>query len=138
MVEQMTYLRKLPELTAENTAFWQGGRDGQLLIYRCGDCSRFFHPPQPICSFCQSWNVSPEPVSGRGSVVSFTINHQAWAPGLEVPFIIAIVELMEQDGLRFLTNIVSSPVNQVAIGMAVAVTFEQVDDVWLPLFEAVE
>ena len=39
-------------------------------------------------------------MSGRGTVYSYTINRQAWVPGLDVPFVIAIVELDEQPGLR--------------------------------------
>ncbi|KCZ45740.1 Zn-ribbon domain-containing OB-fold protein [Hyphomonas sp. CY54-11-8] len=83
-------------------------------------------------------DVSSEPVSGRGRVVSFTINHQAWAPGLVVPFVIAIVELVEQTGLRFLSNIVNCDPDDVLIGMEVVVVFEQIEDVWLPLFEAAQ
>ena len=135
---EANFARKLPQLTAENTPFWQGGRDGHLLIYKCRSCSDLFHPPQPVCPSCQGMDVSSEPVSGRGRVVSFTINHQAWAPGLVVPFVIAIVELVEQTGLRFLSNIVNCDPDDVLIGMEVVVVFEQIEDVWLPLFEAAQ
>lgn len=74
-------------------------------------------------------------MSGKGTVVSFTVNHQAWVPGLTVPYVVAIVELAEQAGLRFVSNIVGGSVDDVAIGMPVRVTFEQIEDVWIPLFE---
>jgi hypothetical protein len=48
--------------------------------------------------------------------------------------VIAIVELEEQAGLRFVTNIEDVDVDEVFIGMPVRVTFRQEDDVWLPLF----
>lgn len=83
-----------------------------------------------------SSQVGARPVSGRGKVVSFTINHQAWLPDLPVPYVVAIVELAEREGLRFLTNIVGGEIGDVHIGMPVRVTFEQQEDVWLPLFEA--
>jgi uncharacterized protein len=130
----MAMARKLPLLTAENRAFWQGGAEGELRICRCADCRRWIHPPTPICLGCDSPDVGPEPVSGRGRVASFTINHQQWSPELEVPFVIAIVELVEQPGLRFLTNVISCSPDAVAIGMPVHVVFEQHEDVWLPLF----
>ncbi len=126
--------RKLPQLTPENSAFWQGGANGELLIERCNDCQRWQHPPGPICRACGSRSVQPRPVSGRGRVFSFTINHQPWTPALAVPNAIAIVELEEQPGLRFVSNVVDCPVESVAIGMAVRVQFLQQDDVWLPLF----
>jgi uncharacterized OB-fold protein len=131
----MTLARKLPQLSPETTPFWQGGAAGELRIFRCQACALWIHPPTPICPKCDCLNVGPEPVSGQGRVASFTINHQVWAPGLEVPFVIAIVELPEQPGLRFLTNIVGCDPQAVEIGMPVRVVFEQHEDVWLPLFE---
>jgi uncharacterized OB-fold protein len=130
----MAMARKLPLLTQENRAFWQGGAEGELRICRCGACGEWIHPPTPICLKCDSLDLGPQAVSGRGSVASFTINYQKWAPELEVPFVIAIVELVEQPGLRFLTNVVGCPPDAVAIGMPVRVVFEQHEDVWLPLF----
>jgi uncharacterized OB-fold protein len=127
--------RKLPRLTVETAPFWQGGAQNTLRICRCKACGFRLHPPTPICPKCNSFDVAPEPVSGRGRVASFTINHQPWAPDLEVPFVIAIVELIEQPGLRFLTNIVNCDYRDVVIDMAVKVVFEQHEDIWLPLFE---
>ncbi|MCU6453128.1 OB-fold domain-containing protein [Sphingomonas sp. A2-49] len=127
--------RKLPMLTAENRAFWQGGERGELLIYRCRSCEAWFHPPAPVCPRCNAVEVGPEPVSGRGTVATFTINIQAWTPELAEPYVVAIVELVEQPGLRFATNIVGCAPDQVAIDMPVRVTFLPCDDVWLPLFE---
>jgi uncharacterized OB-fold protein len=127
--------RKLPLLTPETTPFWHGGEHGVLNIYHCKQCEHLFHPPAPVCPSCMSTAVGPRPVSGRGTVTSFTINHQAWAPDLPVPYVVAIVELVERAGLRFVTNIVGGKPGDVRIGMPVRVTFEQVEDVWLPLFE---
>ncbi len=127
--------RKLPLLTAENRAFWQGGERGELLVYRCRSCETWFHPPAPICPRCNAVEVGPEPVSGRGTVASFTINVQAWTPELAAPYVVAIVELIEQSGLRFVTNIVGCAPDQVTIDMPVRVTFVPCDDVWLPLFK---
>jgi uncharacterized OB-fold protein len=130
--------RKLPALTAESRAFWQGGAEGQLLIHHCGDCARFFHPPAPICPVCLGENIVPSPVQGTGQVMSFTINHQKWRPELDVPYVVAIVELTEQEGLRLVTNIVNSDPQDIHVGMPVKVLFIQQEDVWIPLFEAVE
>ncbi|AWI74241.1 DNA-binding protein [Parazoarcus communis] len=127
--------RKLPAITADSAPFWQGGESGQLQIHKCAACNRYFHPPAPICPSCCSREVAPQPVSGKGKVLSFTINHQAWRPDLDVPYVVAIVELPEQTGLRFVTNIVGLPPEAVRIDMPVRVRFEQQEDVWLPVFE---
>lgn len=129
--------RKLPLLTDETKPFWQGGRSGRLMIYRCTSCGRHFHPPAPICPHCGAFGVSPEQVGGGGRVLSFTVNHQAWTPELTMPYVIAIVELDGTQGVRLVSNIVRTPIDRLAIEMPVQVVFEQHDDVWLPLFEGV-
>ena len=88
----------------------------------------------PVCPRCYSRALSPHPVSGRGRVHTFTVNHQPWAPGAEEPYVIAIVVPEEQDDVRLTTNIVDIPVDQVSIGMEVEVVFEDHDPVFLPLF----
>ncbi|PKO28136.1 MAG: DNA-binding protein [Betaproteobacteria bacterium HGW-Betaproteobacteria-18] len=127
--------RKLPSITPDNVNFWHDGAKGQLTIHYCQQCPRFFHPPAPICPRCTSFAVEPRRVSGKGHVASYTINYQAWRPDLTTPYVVAIVELEEQAGLRFVSNIVDIPPEEVRINMAVKVRFEQHEDVWLPLFE---
>jgi uncharacterized protein len=129
-----TQPRKLPVLTAETEAFWTGGRDGQLLIQRCGDCGRYQHPPQPLCPVCRTETMAPSPVSGRGTVKTFTINHQQWLTGLDPCFVFAAVELPEQAELYVFSNIMAPP-EVVRSGLPVKVRFEHHQDVWLPVFE---
>jgi uncharacterized OB-fold protein len=127
--------RKLPALTPDTAPFWQGGSRGVLQIHYCASCHCFFHPPNPVCPTCNSFDVAPRPVSGRGRVVTFTINRQAWTPALADPYVVAIIELAEQANLRLLSNIVGCDPDAVAIDMPVSVTFEQFEDVWIPMFE---
>ena len=75
----------IPELEADSETFWRSCRVGKLMINRCQSCGWFVHPPVPVCAKCRGVDVKPEQVSGRGVLVSFTINHQAWVSGLEVP-----------------------------------------------------
>ena len=127
----------IPQITDENGAFWTGGRDGELLIFRCTSCGYWIHPPTPRCPQCLSDAVEPQAVSGRGTVYSYTINRQAWVPGLEVPFVIAMVELDEQPGLRLMTNIVDCPTEEVEIGMVVEVAFVERGEAFIPVFQKV-
>jgi uncharacterized OB-fold protein len=123
-----------PQVDDDNRAFWTGGRDGELRINRCGDCGFYIHPPTPRCPQCLSERVAPEPVSGRGHVYTFTVNQRAWAPGLDVPYVIAIVELEEQHGLRLMTNIVGCPPDAVTVDMPVQVEFREQGDAFAPVF----
>jgi uncharacterized protein len=127
----------IPQITDENGAFWTGGRDGQLLITRCTSCGYWIHPPSPRCPKCLGDAVEPSAVSGRGRVYSFTINRQAWVPGLEVPFVIAMVELDEQPGLRLMTNIVDCAPEEVEIGMPVEVAFVERGEAFVPVFHKI-
>jgi uncharacterized OB-fold protein len=133
----MAVKRSRPRLDDDNRAFWTGGKEGRLNLTKCGDCAGFTHPPRRICRHCRSENVAQVAVSGRGVVDTFTINYQAWAPHMEVPFVIARVRLSDAPGVYLTTNIVNCPVEEVAIDDAVQVTFEEQDGIWYPLFEKV-
>lgn len=129
--------RDLPTLNERNRFFWQSGKDGCLRFTQCKNCEHYIHPSAPICPKCRSRDVAPAAVSGSGEVATFTINRQAWQAGLEHPFVVALVELVEQPGLRLTTNIVNCQVDEVHIGMSVRVLFDHREDVWLPLFEPI-
>ena len=128
-------MRPLPELTPWNEWFWTSGADGQLRIQRCADCGTFVHPPVPICPVCRSRSSEPTPVSGRATVVGYTVNQHQWTPALPPPYAIAVVALAEDPAVRLTTNIIGCDVDDVHIGLDVAVRFEHHDDVWLPMFE---
>lgn len=130
----MTSFRPLPELNDLNRFFWTSGADGKLRMQRCQDCNRWLHPAGVICPECLSRNLAPQELSGQGTVEAVTLNYQPWFPGVEVPYVIAIVSLDEQKGLNLTTNIVGVPPESVHIGQRVRVVFEAVEDVYLPLF----
>jgi uncharacterized OB-fold protein len=124
----------LPSLTPDNEFFWTAGAEGVLRFQRCQDCGRYLHTPTPVCRFCGSRSVEVEAVSGRGVVEAFTVNHQQWDPDLPPPYVVAIVSIDEDPGVRLTTNIVGCEPDDVAIGMPVEVSFRHVEDVWLPVF----
>jgi uncharacterized OB-fold protein len=130
--------RILPKLDERNTPFWTGGEHGELRFWRCQACRWWLHPAGPRCPSCLSKDLAVEAASGRATIHTFTVNHQAFMPGPDLPFVIAIVELPEQEGLRLTTNVVGIEPEAVRIGMPVEVVFEHHDDVWLPLFQPVD
>ncbi len=130
-------MRALPRLDSFNRDFWTGGEQGELRIMHCQDCDTYIHPPRPVCRACLSDNVAPKAVAGTGVVDTFTINHQKWHPMMDVPFVVARVALDDAPGVIITSNIVGCDVNEVEFGDKVQVTFEQQDDVFIPLFEKV-
>jgi acetyl-CoA acetyltransferase/uncharacterized OB-fold protein len=133
--EEPAPVRPLPQPTLASAEFWAAGSDGVLRIARCADCGAYTHPPLPRCRSCRGDRVTMSPVSGRGVVAGFTVNHQQWLADFPPPYVIAVVALAEDDGARLTTNIVNCPVAEVHIGMAVRVLFEKAGDVYVPLFE---
>jgi uncharacterized protein len=136
MVANGPSFRLLPRLSDDNEFFWTSGEDGALRILRCNDCQSFIHPPSPICPRCLSRSLAPEKVSGRGKVETFSVNYQQWIPGSD-PYIIAWVSIDEQPDVRLTTNLVGTEPDDLFVGMEVAVEFEHLDDVYLPLFRPI-
>ena len=129
--------RMLPELNDHNRAFWTGGADGQLLIAFCVTCELWVGPPAADCPDCGGV-LEARPVSGRGTVFTYTVNHQPFNPEVPVPYVIAIVELEEQADLRIASNIVDCEPDSVRTGLPVEVRFEREDvgdeSVYMPVF----
>ena len=118
--------RMLPTLDQHNRAFWTGGGGEALMIGWCAGCGRWAPPPAADCPDCGG-ALEPRPVSGRGTVFTYTVNHQPFHPAVPVPYVIAIVELEEQADLRLAANIVGCDPSAVRVGLAVEVRFEAQD-----------
>ena len=128
--------RILPAVGPDNEHFWKGGAVGELRFLRCQACRSWIHPPAPLCPDCLGRELGPEAVSGRATVHSYTVNHQPWIPGFDPPYLVAIVDIEEQAGMRLTTNLVHCEVDDVSIGMPVRVCFEERDEgIFIPLFE---
>jgi uncharacterized protein len=136
-MDQETAARIPPMLTDLNRHFWTGGSEGALRFLRCVDCGYYLHPPGPVCRRCLSSDLEVATVSGRGHVLTYTINRQPWRPGVPVPYVIAIVELVEQPGLRLTTNLVRCEDEDIEISMPVQVEFDRAGEIYVPVFAPV-
>ena len=126
--------RPLPPVTDETEFFWTSGADGTLRLQECTHCSALIHPPQPVCRYCRSHEMSVREVSGRATLSSFTVNHRFSLPGLPAPYVVAQVAIVEDPRVRLTTNIVDCDPDQLEIGQLVEVVFDKHGDVYLPLF----
>jgi uncharacterized OB-fold protein len=134
-----TDIRPRPEPDDVSRFFWDAAGEGRLMLQRCGRCTRFQYPPDVACVHCQGTTLVPTEVSGRGSVWSFTVVERLFHAGFaaSLPYVVALVELEEQGGLRLLTNIVDVAPDRVVIGMPVEATFEDRGEVSVPQFRPV-
>ena len=129
----MSNERPLPLVTPETEPFWTSGADGVLRLPRCRDCGQLLHPSMVVCPDCHGAELEQAEVSGRATVLGYTVNYQAWLPGYAPPYVVAVVAVLEEPSVRLTTNIVACEPDAVHVGMSVRVVFEQHDDVWLSL-----
>ena len=126
MADPKAYKKPLPRIDEESRGYWEALARHELYFQRCRSCGTQRFYPRAVCPVCLSEAVEWVRASGRGTVYSFTVTYQNQAPGFreEVPYVLAVVELAE--GVRMMTNVVGCPPDQVRIGMAVEVVFEDV------------
>jgi uncharacterized OB-fold protein len=120
--------------------FWEGAREGKLLAQQCADCGHRQHPPSPVCRSCLSDRVSPTELSGRGTVYTYTVTTHVFHPSFaeKVPYILVVVELEEQPGLKMLSRMTDCTEDDVRVDMEVEVRFtNEGEGVVLPLFAPV-
>jgi len=128
--------RPLPRPTPESKPFWDGCRNHQLLIQKCKSCGDLRFPPSLLCPSCSSLETEWVPSSGKGEIWSHAVFHKVYHPAFErnIPYVVAVVEL--EEGVRMVTNIVGCAPDEVSIGMAVEVFFDDVaPEVTIPRFK---
>ena len=136
--DDQTPTRPLPAVTPLTEPYWTGGARGRLTMQRCRRCRRISHPPSILCRYDHSPDLEWEDLSGRGVVESWTENHHQWFPGIEPPYLVALVAIAEDRSARLLTSLVDIDAGDVTEGLEVQVRFEECTDdegtVWLPVF----
>ena len=128
--------RPLPLPDEVSAFFWDGAREGRLLVQRCSACTRYQYPPDVVCTYCQSAALEAASVSGRGFLYSYSVVDRPFNEGFvdALPYVLGLVELDEQPGLRMITNIVDAAETPLQVGMPLEVTFEDRGEVVLPQF----
>jgi uncharacterized OB-fold protein len=78
-------------------------------------------------------------VSGRGSLFTWVTVYRSFVPGYaaRVPYVTALVELVEDPALRVATYLVGSEGLELRLGLPVHVEFELIENgIALPVFRA--
>lgn len=107
--------------------FYTGLEEGKLLVQRCASCGTLRNPPSPACPDCQSLAWQATPMSGRGSVFSYVVHYHPPLPGFDNPHPVVLVEL--EEGIRFVGAIAGIAVEDIRIGMPVAIEFQRRGDI---------
>ena len=124
--------RFIPETSKISQPFWDSCKAGAMTIQKCEDCGHYAYYPVYICPECTSRKLAWTPVSGRGTVYTYTAADSSIF-GNE-PIIVALVEL--EEGAMMMSNIINAEPGEVGIGTAVTLTYQPIsDDFTLPVFE---
>ena len=113
--------------------FWEGVKEGKLLIQQCSDCSELRQPPGPMCPHCQSLLWHAKQATGRGHVYSWIVSKHPTELD-EHPRIVALIDLDE--GVRMVSNLRDVALSSVYEAMPVQVFFDA--EYGLPQFCPVE
>jgi uncharacterized OB-fold protein len=133
-----SYSKPLPTITDDNRPFWDGARNGRLMMQRCCGCNHVRYPVARICPRCLSDEAEWVELSGKGSIFSYVVFHQVYDRSFkdDVPYNVAMVQLDE--GPRLFSNIEISDGQKPKVGDRIEVCFDPVTpDVTLPRFRLV-
>ena len=121
----------------ESDFYWEKCKEHELWLRHCKACNNTYFYPRDICPGCFSRDTDWIQSSGKAILHAFAIVYRAPVPAFrgKEPFVTAIVEL--EGGARMPTNIVDCEADpeHIKIGMALQVTFDDLDDkISLPKF----
>jgi len=131
--------KPVPVIQPWTRQFWTATKQGKLLVQHCSDCNCNIFFPKKVCPECWSENLTWIESSGRAKVYTFTVMRDMVEPKFmaDLPYVIAMVDL--DRGIRMTTRIVNCKHENVAIGMDVAVVFQDVSpECALPMFQPVD
>ncbi len=96
------------------------GEDPHLVAHECVSCGARYFDRRNACAGCSGTEFRDVAVAREGEVRSFTIVSFA-APGVDVPFVAALVDC---DGTSVKANIVNTPADpeHISLGMKVRLT----------------
>lgn len=127
----------LPQPDAQAQPFFDALNEGRLAVQRCKHCETLAHPPRALCPGCQRKDFDWPAMSGKGTVYSYVVTHQAIHPAFAGRTPLATVEVALAEGPRLTSNLLDVPPEKIAIGMPVVACLERVaEGVVLPLFRA--
>jgi hypothetical protein len=127
-----------PSTYVDTAPFWEGAKNGKLVLQYCKDTGRFQHYPRPVSIFTGSRNLEWREVSGKGTIYACTVIRVP-GPGLDGRLPLSVVTVELDENVRIIGNILNADPNSVAIGQRVEVAWDRLGgDVKYPGFNIVE
>jgi uncharacterized protein len=131
-------LKPRPMPDADTGRYWEGIREGRLLLQHCTACGHVQLYQQSRCRACGSDALVHRAASGRARVHSFSVVHRAPGPAFkaDTPYAVLLVDLAE--GPRMISGYSGDDPSEVDFDMEVELVCEaDGDGRVLPMFRAV-
>lgn len=109
-----------PEVNMETEAYWEGTKQGKLLLKKCNPCGKTHYYPRAVCPHCFSGDGSWYEASGKGKIYTYSVMRRA-----EIPYAIAYIALDE--GVTMLSNLVECDFDALSVGQDVEVVFRDTE-----------
>jgi uncharacterized OB-fold protein len=125
----MAYNKPLPTTTVGNMKFWDGLKEHEFRVPRCRDCDAYNWIPYPACRNCLSEDLDWSPVSGTGTVWTYSVVHRG-AGFHATPYVVAVAKL-DLPGPRsclVLATLIDVDPETVHIGMPVKIGYEDIPE----------
>jgi len=119
----------------DDVYFWEGAREGRLLLRSCAACGRIAHPPVPMCPHCHSLEWGTQQASGRGTVYAWIDSRHPSRPD-SPSRIVALIDL--EEGVRIVSNLRGTALDAIEPDAPVEVFFEEINGHAMPQFRIVE
>ena len=98
--------------------FFDGVREGRLVVQRCAACGELAVPPKAVCPSCESIRWERATLGGDGEVSSYTVIRVPPAQfAADAPYVIAVARMTE--GVSLLGRLTGAPIEGVRVGMFV-------------------
>ena len=120
--------KPVPVPDALSKPFWDAVQERRLVLQTCTACNRKQYPPEPRCAACGSAeHLEWREVKGRGRIYGYCVMYDSRLIPLheDQPFNIAVIKLEEDPEIMFFSHLPGTPPDQVPVGAAVEVVFEE-------------
>ncbi len=121
--------RPIPVPDELSKPFWDACNERRLVVQNCTACTRKQFPPARNCAKCgKADNLEWLEVEGKGHILSYFVIHDSRMKAIQAmqPLNLAVVTLDEDPEINFYGNLPGTPVDQVPMGAAVELVFEEV------------
>ena len=106
--------------------FWNGLKEGKLLVQRCQHCGVWQFAPEWLCHQCHQFHPNWVEIDPNGKIYSW---ERVWHPSHDAlrghgPYIAVLVELPQAGNIRMVGNLLGDPLQDVVIGADVVGVYE--------------